>query len=121
MKKLLFAVLLSLTATTSFAGDAKKGADVFADECGDCHSTIAGKNKKGPALTGVIGRKAGTVADFTGYSDSMTSSGITWSAEKIDTYITAPKKTVSGGKMKYEGLDDPRSRSDVIAFIMSLK
>lgn len=103
------------------AGDAKRGADVFAEECGDCHSTIPGKNKKGPNLIGVNGRKAGTVASFEGYSEAMKQSGITWSAEKIDAYITAPRKVVPGGKMKYDGLDDAGARADVIAFVLSLK
>ena len=103
------------------AGDAKKGADVFAEECGDCHSTIAGKNKKGPSLNGVFGRKAGSVADFSGYSEAMKQSGITWSSDKVDAYITQPKKIVAGGKMKYDGLGDAAARADVIAYLMSVK
>ncbi|MGE5471763.1 MAG: c-type cytochrome [Bacteroidota bacterium] len=103
------------------AGDAKKGADVFAEECGDCHSVTPGKNKKGPSLAGVIGRKAGSVADFSGYSDSMKQSGIVWAAERIDAYITHPKKVVPAGKMKYDGLDDAAARADVIAYLSSVK
>jgi cytochrome c len=102
-------------------GDAKKGADVFAEECGDCHSTVAGKNKKGPSLNGVFSRKAGSVADFSGYSDAMKQSGITWNPEKIDAYITQPKKVVAGGKMKYDGLGDAAARADVISYLTSIK
>ena len=75
----------------------------------------------GPTLTGVNGRKAGTVASFAGYSDAMKASGITWTPEKIDAYITAPKKVVPGGKMKYDGLGDAQGRADVIAFVLQLK
>ena len=103
------------------AGDAKHGADVFAEECGDCHSAVPGKDKKGPSLTGVIGRKAGSVASFAGYSDAMKASGIVWTAERIDAYVAAPKKVVPGGKMKYDGLGDAAARADVIAFVQSLK
>ena len=103
------------------AGDAKKGADVFAEECGDCHSATPGKNKKGPALFGVVGRKAGSVADFSGYSDAMKQSGITWAADRIDAYITHPRKIVAAGKMKYDGLDDATARADVIAYLSTLK
>nr|WP_294509608.1 c-type cytochrome [uncultured Rhodopila sp.] len=47
------------------AGDAKRGADLFADNCGDCHSVKeGGGNRKGPNLFGVIGRKSGTVPGF---------------------------------------------------------
>lgn len=114
--------LSAVLAQSAFAaGDAKKGADVFAEECGDCHSAIPGKSKKGPPLTGVIGRKAGTAANFAGYSDAMKDSGIVWAADKIDAYITHPKKIVPAGKMKYDGLDDAAARADVIAYISSLK
>lgn len=103
------------------AGDVKKGADVFAEECGDCHSVAPGKNKKGPNLLGVNGRKAGSVADFSGYSDAMKQSAITWNPEKIDAYITQPRKIVAGGKMKYDGLAEASARADVITYLTSLK
>lgn len=112
--------LLALASHAMAAGDVKKGADVFAGECGDCHSAKEGKAKKGPPLFGVNGRKAGSVADFA-YSDAMKQSGITWSPDKIDAYITRPKKLVPGGKMKYDGLDDAAARADVIAYVLSLK
>ena len=117
----LAAACLGLAATAHAAGDAKHGADVFAEECGDCHSAVPGKDKKGPTLTGIAGRKAGTVASFAGYSEAMQASGIVWSAERIDAYVAAPKKVVPGGKMKYDGLGDAAARADVIAFVMSLK
>ncbi|HJV27553.1 MAG TPA: c-type cytochrome [Aromatoleum sp.] len=102
-------------------GDAGKGRNVFAEECGDCHSPVAGTNKKGPSLHGVIGRKAGSVADFSGYSDAMRQSGIEWTPDRLDVYLTLPRKTVVGGKMKYDGLPDAAARADVIAYLMSLK
>ena len=119
---LLCCLSATLLAAPSWAGgDAKKGADVFAEECGDCHSTVAGKNKKGPTLKGIFGRKAGSVADFSGYSEAMKQSGITWAADKVDAYIAQPRKVVPGGKMKYDGLGDAASRADVIAYLMSVK
>lgn len=126
MKKQTITISLCLLASLApihswAAGDAKRGADVFAEECGDCHSTIAGKNKKGPSLNGVLGRKAGSVGDFSGYSDAMKQSGITWNVERIDAYINHPKKVVAGGKMKYDGLDDAAARADVIAYLMSAR
>lgn len=121
MNGLMSLALLAVAGQVLAAGDAKRGADVFAEECGDCHSAVPGKNKKGPSLTGVNGRKAGTVASFEGYSDAMKQSGITWSPEKIDAYITQPRKMVPGGKMKYDGLADANARADVIAYLLNLK
>src|SRR5574343_1014283 len=111
----LIALLAGLPARAD--GDAKKGADEFAEECGDCHSTVAGKNKKGPSLNGVLNRKAATAAGFDGYSDAMKQSALTWSAERIDAYITQPRKVVPGGKMKDDGLADAAARADVIAYL----
>ena len=122
MRRSLPLILLASAAALAHAeGNAKRGADTFAEECGDCHSAQPGKDKKGPTLTGVNGRKAGSVASFAGYSDAMKASGITWTPEKIDAYITAPKKVVPGGKMKYDGLGDAQGRADVIAFVLQLK
>lgn len=123
MKTIRFAVvaLAAMGASAAWAGDAKKGANIFAEECGDCHSLTSGKNKKGPSLNGVLGRKAGSIGEFSGYSDAMRQAGIVWSPEKIDAYIAQPRKVVPGGKMKYDGLDDAGARSDVIAYLMSIK
>jgi cytochrome c len=114
-------LLLAVAGHALAAGDARRGADLFAEECGDCHSAVPGKNKKGPTLTGVNGRKAASVADFAGYSDSMRQSGIVWTSDRIDAYIAAPKKIVPGGKMKYDGLADAAARADVIAYLLALK
>lgn len=114
-------VLVAISQHSMAAGDSKKGKDVFAEECGDCHSAIPGKNKKGPALFGVMGRKAGSVSDFSGYSEAMKQSDIAWSTDKVDSYISQPRKVVPGGKMKYDGLDDSAARADVIAYLSSLK
>ena len=84
-------------------GDAGRGAGVFDSQCAECHSLKEGKNKKGSSLFAVVGRKAATVADAT-YSDALKASGILWSPDKVDAYVTAPKKLVPGGKMKYDGL-----------------
>lgn len=112
--------LLASAGQASAAGDARKGATVFAEECGDCHSAKEGKAKKGPPLFGINGRKAAVVADFE-FSDALKQSGIVWNTEKLNAYITQPKKLVPGGKMKYDGLPDAAARADVIAYILSLK
>lgn len=115
-------VLLGLFGSSAcHAADAGKGADVFAEECGDCHSLMPGKNKKGPNLNGVVGRNAGTVADFAGYSDAMKQSGIVWTTERLDLYIAQPRKAVPGGRMKYDGLADAQARADLIAYLSGKK
>jgi cytochrome c len=47
----------------------------------------------------------------------MRARDITWSSRQLDAYLTAPKKFVPGGKMKYDGLEDSQARADLIAFL----
>ncbi len=120
----LLLVLAPLACTLSLdaraAGDVAKGKDVFATECAECHSVREGKNKKGPSAFGIVGRKAATIPDVA-YSDALKTSGITWTPDKIDAYVTAPKKLVPGGKMKYDGLASAAERADLIAYLATLK
>ncbi|MDR2013401.1 MAG: c-type cytochrome [Rhodanobacter sp.] len=123
MKYILATTLLTIAlapCSAAFAGDAGHGQKVFQEECSDCHSVMTGKNKKGPSLFNVVGRKSATIADFN-YSDAMKAKNIEWSIETIAEYIKAPKKSVPGGKMKYDGLDDAKAREDVVAFLATLK
>ncbi|HOB46328.1 MAG TPA: c-type cytochrome [Zoogloea sp.] len=117
---LMLAALGALSLQAHAAGDVEKGKDVFSTECAECHSVREGKNKKGPSLFAVVGRKAATVADAT-YSDALKASGILWSPDKVDAYVTAPKKLVPGGKMKYDGLASAAERADLIAYLATLR
>jgi cytochrome c len=112
-------VLLALVnAGTATAQDAKRGQKLF-DECAACHSPERNAaNTVGPSLHGVVGRKAGEGADFR-YSPAMKRSGITWSAETINTFITDPQKLVPGNRMPYSGLPDAKDRADLIAYLQS--
>ncbi|MDE2593003.1 MAG: c-type cytochrome [Burkholderiales bacterium] len=124
MKKYLplfaaWAVLHLFWGNALAAGNADRGGDVFDSQCAECHSVKAGKNKKGPSLFASIGRKAGTVPDFV-YSDAMKQSGITWSPDKIEAYIAAPKTVVPGGKMKFDGKLTTQESADLLAFLTTL-
>jgi cytochrome c len=103
------------------AGDAENGADLFDEHCAECHSVApAGRNKKGPTLYHVIGRKAGTAPGFE-YSPSLVASGLTWSPGSLDYYLIDPKKVAAQGKMKFDGLKRPSDRADLIAYLASIK
>lgn len=99
---------------------AADGESLYKEECADCHSIREGKNKKGPSLWNVVGRKAASVADFD-YSESLRNSGIVWTPDKISAYLENPKKLVPGGKMKYDGLPDPQDRQAIIDYLTTLR
>jgi cytochrome c len=113
-----FAVAAATSAGA--AGDAKKGAAVFA-RCGICHSSAKGEgNKIGPNLFGVVGRKAGTAADFS-YSAAMKSAGFVWTDAKLDAYIKSPATVVPGNKMAFAGVSADGQRADLVAYLNTLK
>ena len=77
MKLVLSAALLAASTATALAQDVGAGEQSF-KKCFPCHSIGEGaKNKVGPVLNGLDGRKSGSVAGY-GYSDANKGSGITW-------------------------------------------
>jgi cytochrome c len=99
--------------------EAQKGAKVFKRVCAACHASEAGKNKIGPSLFGVVGRRSGSVPGFT-YSKAMKTADITWDDETIDKYIANPKKVVPGNKMAYVGAKKEAERKEIIAYLETL-
>lgn len=102
------------------AGNVAAGATVFEEDCAECHSYGA-KNKKGPSLRGIVGRKAGTASGYEDYSDDIKKSKLIWTADALNSYLTSPKKFSPTIRMKYEGLPDPRARADLIEFLSTKK
>lgn len=98
------------------AADLKVGAKLFTSECSECHTMKEGKNKKGPSIYGVLGRKAATISDYD-YSSPIKASNIYWTEDKLNEYLANPGKMVPGGKMKYEGLRDAAKREDIIKYL----
>jgi cytochrome c len=105
----------SRSAGAAPAGDAAAGKTVFA-RCAICHSVVAGQNKIGPSLAGVIGRKAGSVPGFA-YSPAMKGANLTWTPEELDAYLINPRAKVPGTKMIFAGLPKPADRANVIAYL----
>ena len=105
---------------TAMAQDAANGESVF-KKCRACH--LVGPDAKhtvGPQLNNVIGRKAGSIADFASYSDQMKelgTKGLVWDDASLEKYLTNPKDLVPNGKMAFPGLSDKEDRADVIAYL----
>ena len=108
-------ILLGLAAPAK-AQDSAAGEKDFV-VCKACHQIGPGaKNAVGPVLNGVVGRKAGTYAGYS-YSSANKESGLTWSADELDKYLTNPQAVVPHTKMIYPGLKDDQKRKDVIAYL----
>jgi cytochrome c2 len=109
---LAFALLAS-AGTARADGD---GEAVFKKNCAICHTIEAGKNKLGPSLAGVVGRKAGSIDGFN-YSPANKNSGLTWDEATLDVYLTDPKAKVPGTKMTFAGLKDAGDRKAIIEYL----
>jgi cytochrome c len=124
MKQILAILPLALagliSAAPARAQDATAGQAVFKKNCAICHTTEPGKNKIGPSLAGVVGRKAGTAPNYT-YSEANKKSGVAWDESTLNTYLEAPTKFIPGTKMVFAGLKNPDDRKNVIAFLKTQK
>jgi cytochrome c len=109
------AALIAMAGAAHADGDAARGEQRFED-CAACHSTERGVNKVGPSLNGVFDRKAGELADFR-YSPAIKRSGITWTAQTLDTFIADPQQAVPTNRMPYAGMPDAGDRADLIAYL----
>jgi len=92
------------------------GEKVF-KKCAACHSIGKGKgNKIGPALFGVLGRKAGSLADYK-YSKAMIAHAKPWTFEEMNGFLTKPKDWLKGTKMSFAGLKNAKDRAAVILYM----
>ena len=104
--------IMKLFASTN-AGDGEK---IF-KKCAACHSiTQGGANKIGPALWGVLGRKAGSISDYK-YSKAMVAYAKPWSFEEMDGFLIKPKDWIKGTKMSFAGLKNAKDRAAVILYM----
>jgi cytochrome c len=110
---LLIALLAAGAARAD--GDAARGQAKFGD-CAACHKLEAGANNVGPSLHGIFTRKAGEIADFR-YSPAMKRSGIAWTPETLDKFISDPQVMVPANRMPYAGMASAGDRADLIAYL----
>ncbi|HIP80260.1 MAG TPA: c-type cytochrome [Kiloniellaceae bacterium] len=118
---ILVALLLAgaTPAGAQLTGDAERGAKVFR-KCAACHQVGEGaKNRVGPHLNGVFGRKAGAVEAFR-YSDHMqraSADGLVWTYDTLDAFLENPKSMVSATRMSFAGLRKEQERADLLAYL----
>ena len=102
------------------SADAISGQQVFNNICRTCHSTKEGDNRLGPHVWGIIGRKAGSLPNYS-YSSALKGADFVWDEEKLERFIANPDETVPGNNMKpYGGLASAESRVKLITFLKTL-
>ena len=97
-------------------GDAVSGEKIF-KKCAACHSIIKnGKNKIGPALYNVVGRKVGGVSDYK-YSKALAGYEKSWTFEELNGFLLKPAKWIKGTKMAYAGLRKEKDRASITKYL----
>jgi len=109
------AVVLATSAGQTLAQDLAAGEASFR-KCQPCHDVgEAAKNKLGPELNGLDGRKAGTVENGT-YSQGMRNSGITWNEQAFREFVSNPAAKVPGTTMMLS-VRDEKEIGDLWAYL----
>ena len=94
-------------------GDAARGKVLFERRCTGCHALNG--DREGPRLAGVYGRKAGSVPGFD-YSAGLKESGIVWTDESLERWLSGPDAVVKDTKMDFY-VPKADERKDLIAFL----
>jgi cytochrome c len=120
MKNILRALIIgaatAAAASSALAQDVAAGKSSF-NKCLACHAIGEGaKNKVGPELNGLDGRKSGTVEGYS-YSAANKDSGITWNEATFKEYIKDPKAKIPGTKMAFAGIKKETEVNDLWAFL----
>ena len=119
ISQLVLIFSLTLFGAPALAEDVAKGEKVF-KRCKACHYADKEKNKTGPYLVDVIGRKAGSIDGYK-YSKAMRESQLVWDEATLTAYLNAPKIFLKGTKMAFAGLKKEADIKNVIAYLKTPK
>ena len=112
----LAAIALAASTAAASAQDVAAGEQSF-KKCLPCHSVGEGaKNKVGPELNGIDGRKAGTAEGFN-YTEANKNSGITWNESVFKEYIKDPRAKIPGTKMVFAGIKNEEEVNNLWAYL----
>jgi cytochrome c len=104
-------------ATLLAAADPAKGADVF-KKCAACHTiNQGGANGIGPNLYATLGEAIAQGKAGYEFSAALKGVGGNWDFDKMNAWLTSPRKFAPGTKMTFAGLSNPQDRANVIAYL----
>ena len=109
-------IVIVASAGGALAQDLAAGENSF-KKCLPCHSVGEdAKNKVGPVLNGLEGRKSGTIEGYN-YTDANKNSGITWDDAQFREYIQDPRAKIKGTKMVFAGIKSENEITSLWAYL----
>jgi cytochrome c len=85
--------------------------------CASCHDITQGPSAKiGPNLSGVVGRRAGSLPGYA-YSPAMSVQKFTWDDATLDAWLTKPSAVVPGTAMAFGGVEAAADRRAIIDYL----
>lgn len=119
--RLIFSILILIVIAISVGNNtmfshalANEPGEQLYQKCIACHSF--GYNRTGPDHCDIVGRVAGTMANYE-YTEAMRSSKLVWTEDNLDYFLEAPLDVVPGTSMGFIGISDPAERREIIAYM----
>lgn len=117
MRALAIAAIVTAGAAGGAVAQDLAAGETSYKKCLACHAIGENaKNKVGPVLNGLEGRKAGTVEGYN-YSAANKNSGITWDAQTFAEYIKDPRAKIPGTKMVFPGIKNENEIKNLWAYL----
>ena len=102
------------------SADPALGEATFKKLCTSCHTPAeGGKAGVGPNLYGVVGAKHGHQDGFN-YTAGLKEKAGPWTFEELNEWLKKPTAYVKGTRMAFAGINNDKSRAEVIAYLRSL-
>ena len=113
-------VLTVFFLLSSPAAEQRDAGERAFQKCYACHSVDPKeKDLSGPNLAGVIGRRAGALADFT-YSPAMKKAGaegLVWNEGALERYLADPLEMIPETTMSFPGVKNAAERRAIIEYL----
>ena len=107
---------IALAAGPALAAD---GAQLFADQCGACHSLAGASSDTGPTLKGILWRKVAGREDFA-YSGALKTLGGSWSPSRLDAFLK-DTQTLAPGSSMYVVVESENDRQAILTYMKAAR
>jgi cytochrome c len=98
------------------ADDVATGQSLYESKCSGCHSVDT--DRIGPRHRNVVGRAVASIAEYD-YSPALQQLGGTWTAVRLDQFLSGTQQMAPGSKMYLE-IDDPVQRRLTISYLQTV-